>query len=362
MSSIPPVSGPPPVPTPIQVQLVDRPARRWMRFVYWSLLLVLLLAVLHLGSAAHDYLDTTGGIQEKFHSGSSTAHQKIAVIEISGLIYEGDGFAKKQIDRVLKDEQVVAVVVRIDSPGGTVSGADYLFHHLKKLREKRGLPLVVSMGSTAASGGYYVAMAVGDQPQSIFAEPTTLTGSIGVMIPHYDISGLLERLDITDNSLASRPRKLMLSITRPMTDEHRQLLQEQIDELFKRFKEIVRYGRPALRNNNDLELVHNGIDLATGEVFTAQKALQYGLVDQIGFLEDAIERAAALAGTTVDQVRVVRYRQYGTLFDILFGQMELRSAERKVPQWLSALEWTVPRAYYLWSYWPPLLSTYQGIR
>ncbi|GIW93435.1 MAG: peptidase [Pirellulaceae bacterium] len=359
MSTAQTTSGPPPLPARIQVQLVGQPARRWSRFFYWSLVIVLLLAVFHLGTAAHDYLDTTGGIQEKFHSGSQTASDKIAIIEISGLIVEGEGFAKKQIDRVMKDEKVKAVVVRIDSPGGTVSGADYLFHYLKKLREERHVPLVVSMGSTAASGGYYVAMAVGDQPQSIFAEPTTMTGSIGVMIPHYDISGLLQRFDITDDSLASHPRKLMLSMTRPMPDDHRQLLERQIDELFARFKEIVRYGRPALRQGDDNTLTHNGVDLATGEVFTAQQALQYGLVDQIGFLEDAIARAAALAGTTTDQVRVVRYRRFGSLTDILLGNLQSRAARDPMPGWMAALEWTVPRPYYLWSYWPPLLTTHQ---
>ncbi len=124
---------------------------------------------------------------------------------------EGDGFVKRQIDRVRKDAQVKAVVVRIDSPGGTVTGSDYIYHHLKKLREDRSLPLVVSMGSIAASGGYYIAMAVGDQEKSIFAEPTTTTGSIGVIVPHYDLSGLMARYDVRDDSISSHPRKQILS-------------------------------------------------------------------------------------------------------------------------------------------------------
>ena len=106
-----------------------------------------------------------------------------------------ESFAKKQIDQVRDDNHVKAVVLRVDSPGGTVTGSDYIYHHLKKLAEERQIPMVVSMGSVAASGGYYVAMAAGEKENTIYAEPTTWTGSIGVIIPHYDLTGLLEKLE-----------------------------------------------------------------------------------------------------------------------------------------------------------------------
>src|SRR5688500_19769660 len=106
---------------------------------------------------------------------------------------EGDGFVKRQIDRIREDENVKAIVVRVDSPGGTVTGSDYIYHHLKKLRKEKNVPIVVSMGGMAASGGYYVSMAVGDEKDTIFAEPTCETGSIGVILPHYDLSGLMAR-------------------------------------------------------------------------------------------------------------------------------------------------------------------------
>ena len=114
-------------------------------------------------SARRDYFDVTQGIRERFHSGAEGGRDKVAVISVRGIILEGDGFVKRQIDRVRQDERVKAVVVRVDSPGGTVTGSDYIYHHLKKLREERNIPLVVSMGSIAASGGYYISMAVGDQ-------------------------------------------------------------------------------------------------------------------------------------------------------------------------------------------------------
>ena len=168
-----------------------------------------------------------------------------------GVIMDGDGFVKQQIDRVRQDDMCKAVVVRVDSPGGTVTGSDYIYHHLKRLREERQIPLVVSMGSVAASGGYYVSMAVGDQERSIFAEPTTTTGSIGVIMPHYDISGLLKQFQIEDDSIASHPRKQLLSMTRPMSDEDREIIQDYIDDSFSRFKEIVKSGRPVCGAEED---------------------------------------------------------------------------------------------------------------
>src|SRR5438045_8468491 len=100
------------------------------------------------------------------------------------------------------------------------------------------------MGGIAASGGYYVSMAVGDKPDTIFAEPTCTTGSIGVMIPHYDISGLMKEYGVKDDSLATHPRKLMLSMTREMSAEERELVQSHIDDMFVRFKSIDQERRP----------------------------------------------------------------------------------------------------------------------
>ncbi len=312
----------------------------WAGFGFCALLLISQMIALG------DYFDTTEGIQEKFHSGSRFARDKVAVITIAGVIMDGEGFVKQQIDRVLQDDNVKAVVVRVNSPGGTVSGSDYMYHYLTRLREEKKVPLVVSMGSMATSGGYYVSMAVGDQDQSIYAEPTTTTGSIGVIIPHYDVSGLLERFDIKDDSIATHPRKQMLSMTRPMDAEQRELVKAYIDESFARFKEIVRAGRPAFRDNPET------LDkLATGEIFTARQALRHGLVDKLGFLEEAVERAIELGGLDKDQVRVVRFKRPASLLS-LGGVAQSRS-----PQLFdlnTLLELSTPRAYYLWTTLPPL--------
>src|SRR3954447_6287914 len=207
----------------------------WSRFwswIGWLGFIICGLIILGLMVKLADYFDTSNGIEEKYVSGKKTADDKVAIISINGLIMEGEGFVKHQIDKVREDKHVKAVVIRVDSPGGTVSGSDYIFHHLKKLRDDKSIPLVVSMGGMAASGGYYVSMAVGDKEDTIYAEPTCSTGSIGVMIPHYDFSGLLAKFDIKDDSLATHPRKLMLSMTKEMTSEERELIQSHINDMF----------------------------------------------------------------------------------------------------------------------------------
>jgi protease-4 len=286
--------------------------------------------------ALGQYFDRSEGISEKYHSGRKFASDKIAVIHVSGMIMTGDGFVKRQIDRVRDDESVKAVVVRIESPGGTITGSDFIYHHLKQLREERKLPLVVSMGSIAASGGYYVAMAVGDGQDSIFAEPTTTTGSIGVIIPHYDLTGAMEHLGIEDDSIASHPRKQLLSMTSPMTDDHREIIEAYLNDAFVRFKDIVKSGRPALRDNPArLD------ELATGQIFTANQALDGGLIDKIGFIEDAINRAAELANVDLSKTRVVEFERSLTLLD-LAGISQAKSLQP--PGLADVFEMSTPKA------------------
>jgi protease-4 len=320
---------------------------RLLALVGWAGFAACTLLLIGQYAALSDYFDTTGGISEKYHSGAKFGRDKIAVISVNGVIVSGDGYVRRQIERVRKDTNVKAVVLRVESPGGTVTGADYILHHLKKLREERNLPIVVSMGSIATSGGYYVSMAVGEQEQSIYAEPTTTTGSIGVIIPHYDISGLLERFDIKDDSLMTHPRKDMLSMTKPITEDHRRILEDYLNEAFTRFKGIVKEGRPAFRED-----ATNLDELATGQVFTARQAEANGLIDRIGFIEDAIDRAAELANVDVARARVVHYPRPLTLFSLGFIE-----SEEKPSAWTQVLERSTPRAYYLWTALPPLLTT-----
>jgi protease-4 len=338
---------------PASQQIIIQQAPRSGRFGKWIVigLVGTVIVVIAMVSGYRSYYVPRDMPEEKYHSLDKYAGNKIAVIEVTGPIYdEADGYVKKQIDLVREDPSVVGVVVRIDSPGGTVTGSDYVYHHLREMVEKRKIPLVVSMGSVCASGGYYVAMAVGNQPKTIFAEPTTWTGSIGVIIPHFDLSGALSALNIEDDSIATGPYKQMGTPTREMTDEERELLQGLVDDSFGRFKDVVRNGRPAFKS--DAAALER---IATGQIFTANQALEHGLVDQIGFVETAIARAVELADLEPKDVRCVRYEERPSFFNGLAGATSPLGRQASVDL-TSMLDLMTPRAYYLWTWLPATMQ------
>jgi protease IV len=357
MSSIPPgdssASYRQPAPT---TQVVIQQPTAFGR--YGKLLLVLLgiavMTIIGQSASYRSYFSPADAPQEKFHSLSETADDKIALIKVEGTILDADGFVKKQIDRVREDDSVKAVVLRIDSPGGTVTASDFLYHHLREMLKDREIPIVVSMGSICASGGYYMAMAAGDAEDVIYAEPTTWTGSIGVVIPHYDLSGLLESWKIEDDSIASHKYKLMGSPTRKLSPEEQaeeeKLLQGLVDESYERFKQIVLSGRPKLKGD-DATLKQ----ATTGQIFTAEQAQKLKLVDKIGFLDAAIERAAELAGRKSDTLRCVEYNEPATSLKALIGAKGglLPSGRSELA---ALLDLTAPRAYYLCTWLPAVLS------
>lgn len=338
--------------------VTEKRSRFWSR-IGWIGFLVCLALLIAQSDARKSYFDRTGGIQERFFSGETNANNKIAVIHVSGAILTGSGFVKQQIDRIRQDENIKGVILRINSPGGTISGSHYLYHHLSELRKARNLPMVVSMGGVAASGGYYIAMAVGPGENLIYAEPTTTTGSIGVIIPNYNITGLLDKFGVKDESIKSHPLKDMLSMTRPMTDEEELILQDYVDESFRRFKRVILATRPQLKGTaaDSLQDPQTEKDLATGQIFTADQAMQSQLIDQIGFVEDAVARIRELAGLTDRNSKVVEYRRPFSLS----GMLGVASAPDRIehdarPQ---AEFWTAtaPQAYYLSTTIPPLMSS-----
>ena len=327
---------------------------RWRGRLAWIITgISVVVAAVALGANA-EYFQTNPKVIEQYHSMANKATNKIAIVEIRGAIMGGEGFARHQLDQVKADESVRAIVLRIDSPGGTVSGSDELHYRLEKLAAERNLPVVVSMGSIAASGGYYVAMANGGEDDIIFAEPSTITGSIGVIIPHFDFSQLLKRFDVTDDSITSGPLKEMLSVTKSRSTElakkERAVVQDLVDEMFTRFKDIVRKGRPKI-DDKTIDAV------TTGQVFTANQAITFGLIDKIGFLEDAIARAVVLADLqdNQDSVRVIQYKKPQGLLDELFGGA---SQARSFNNLEMLVEWTTPRAWYLCSWWPVITTSY----
>ena len=239
-------------------------------------------------------------VSERIIGGNRDAKNIIAVVRIEGMIRsDADGFIARQIRRVKADTNVKAVVLRVDSPGGTMSGSDYYLHLLNKMKAERNIPVVVSMGSMATSGGYFVSMA-GDE---IFAEPSTITGSIGVMAALFNAAELLDKIGIESTPIASGDYKLMGSFMKPMSEEERVIWQNLITDNFDRFQEVIRNARGDLANN---QVAWD--KMITGQIYTAREALADGLIDEIGFLDDAIAQAGRLAGLQEREYKVIQYR------------------------------------------------------
>jgi protease-4 len=205
---------------------------------------------------------------------------KVGVIEVQGPITD----AKQVVDDLNtfeRDESIKAVVLRVDSPGGGVGPTQEIHAAVKKLKSK---PVVVSMGSVAASGGYYIAAPAAH----VFANPGTITGSIGVIMEFPDFADLLEKIGLHRRVIKSGKYKDIGSPVREMTPEEQDLLQALIDDVYQQFVEDVASGR-----NLDIETVK---ELADGRIFSGRQAMELGLVDELGGLQAAIEYSARRAG------------------------------------------------------------------
>ncbi|MGB9700623.1 MAG: signal peptide peptidase SppA [Thermodesulfobacteriota bacterium] len=207
--------------------------------------------------------------------------EKIAIIEIRGVILDSQPVIEKLI-KFRKNEKIKAIVLRIDSPGGAVGPAQEIYTEIKKVqREKK---VLASVGSTAASGGYYIACAA----EKIVANPGSITGSIGVIAETLNVEELLRKIGLRPTVIKSGKHKDIGSPTRPMTEEERKLLQEVLDNVHEQFIRAVAEGRQM-----PIEKVR---PLADGRIFTGDQAKTLGLVDELGNLEDTISLAAKLVG------------------------------------------------------------------
>jgi len=214
-------------------------------------------------------------------SGISLSNDKIAVISIQGVLTSATDTIE-QFKKYEENEEVKALVLRIDSPGGTVVAAQEIYTEIKKLRETK--IVLTSMGNVAASGGYYIAAAT----QEIIANPGTLTGSIGVISEYPNFEELMKKVGVKSEVLKGGRYKDLGNPTREMTVEERQLLQDLIDNIHMQFIRDVALGRG--RTVEEIE------PLADGRVFTGEQAQENGLVDRLGNFQDALDRAAELAG------------------------------------------------------------------
>jgi len=315
---------------------------------------------------------SSSSLVERNLYGNSDARDKIAVVKLDGVIMEGQtAFVQKEIDRAAADEHVKAVVFRINSPGGTITASDDLHRRIKELidgknRKQKGgkKPVVVSMGAIAASGGYYVAMPA----EVVMAEQTTITGSIGVYAAFPNVTVLTEKIGFSMNVVKSDFMKDSGSMFHPMSAQEHELWQGMVNNAYDRFLTVVAEGRakeqisqvvqkelPEKEKEKALQAVvdsykkrlteiipetrkeipdvsGNGKESpaegkakmvefyrkrADGGIFTAQEAKQFGLIDAIGYQEDAVQKAAALA--SLGSYRVVGYDRPASLFGSLLG-------------------------------------------
>lgn len=234
---------------------------------------------------------------------STPIGDKVAVIDITGVISRTDTIID-QIHQYRDDQAIKAIVLRINSPGGSVAPVQEIYSELKKLEK----PIVASMGSTAASGGYYIA-AIADE---ILANPGTLTGSIGVIMQFTKLSGLYEKIGLEQQVVKSGKFKDTGSPVRDLTDEERELLQATLDDVHDQFIDAVFEGR---QEHLTREAV---VALADGRIFSGQQALEHKLIDQLGNLPDAIDRAGTLGGIS-GKPKVVRTKRKLSMLERVLG-------------------------------------------
>ena len=222
--------------------------------------------------------------------------QRIALVDMTGMIYNANkpsllspgenpvSLLHEKLEMAAKDQKVKAVILRINSPGGTVTATDVMYRQVMRFKTKTSKPVIALMMDVAASGGYYLACSA-DQ---IVAYPSTVTGSVGVLLQTVSLKPALTKIGIHAETFTSGPNKDVGSFLSTLTDEHRTILQNLVDDFYRRFVEVVRERRPAIPNDQ--------FDTVTdGRVLSGDQALKRGLVDQIGDLHSAFELAKSVA-------------------------------------------------------------------
>ena len=286
-------------------------------------------AVLAGSSASSD----NGLVEKVLIDGTRT--NKIAVIDIEGVINgEMSQWVQKQLKTAEDDSHVKALIVRITSPGGGVSASDQIHYYISRFKEHTNKPVLAFMQSIAASGGYYSAVACDE----IMAEPTVITGSIGVIMNHLVIKDLLtEKLGINPVTLKSGKRKDWPSMFNETTDEEKQYLMERvITPAYDRFVELVYEGRKDVLSAEQVR------ELADGSIYTAQQAVDNKLVDGVGYFDDAVKKAEQMAN--ISDAKVVTYEELFSFWSIMGAQSKAKiDLEAQILEKLAA-----PRILYLW--------------
>jgi protease IV len=351
--SPPPVPPPlPPSPPPQQAYIPPRlvPPRRTGRGWKVAALVLGIFLLISLVWNAQNMFDgvmteafvparKAGPILEEAIVEYNHSMNKIAVVPVEGIITSGgDGrgyslveYIRDQLELAQKDDSVKAVILKVNSPGGEVLASDDIYRAIEDFQRVSGKPVVASMASLAASGGYYVSAPC----RWIVANELTMTGSIGVIMTTINVRGLLDKVGVRPEVFKSGKFKDMLSMTKPpeeVTKEERAMVQKMVDETYGKFKEIITDGRKAANDANakrpetGRKLSDSWTEYADGRVLSGKEAYEIGMVDELGGWRTAVRRAEKLA--KIDKANLVQYHQrmdFSSLFR-LFG----KSGETKI--------------------------------
>jgi len=233
---------------------------------------------------------------------------KVAIVELEGLIAETDDLVR-ELRQHRENPSIKAVVIRINSPGGMVGPTQEVYDALRRLREA-GKPVVASLGAVAASGGYYIAVGA----EQIYANPGSLTGSIGVIMQMANLDSLMKKVGVDYVVVKSGAYKDIGNISRAMTTEERRVLQQLLDDVHGQFIDAVAKGRKLPREQV--------VQFADGRVFSGTQALSLKMVDALGGLEDAVNAAAKLANIPTPPA-VERPRRRFSILDLLRNELGL---------------------------------------
>lgn len=340
----------------------------------WMILAIVLLVLLglsvlgnftqfvsHFAPGRTKMVRSVGPKLDEVYLEDNGAPNKIAVVDIRGIIANQpigqDGYTvidliKAQLKAAKEDRKVKAVILRVDSPGGEVLASDEIYNAVKHFQDSEkgipGKPVIASMGSLGASGGYYVSSPC----QWIVANEMTITGSIGVIMDVWNYRGLMDKIGVRPEVYKSGKFKDMLSGSRSTNEipaEERAMVQKLIDEVYGKFKNVVAEGRSAAHEKNGSEgkaLVENWQTYADGRVLTGSEALKLGFVDELGNFDDTVKRAKKIAN--VARANLVQYQLRLDISDLfrLFGKTETPVLKVDLGMDLPKLE--AGHLYYLW--------------
>ncbi|HTV61993.1 MAG TPA: signal peptide peptidase SppA [Verrucomicrobiae bacterium] len=366
---------PPPAPPIIAATPPPRPrkGRGWM--VFAIILLVLLIfsifgnfvqAISH-ALLGRNFNENFGGVTteagprfDEVIVKDNDARNKIAIIPLEGIItsdtvdQSGNNMVdviRAQLDRAKDDPRVKAVILKVDSPGGEVMASDQINRSVIKFQKESHKPVICSMGSLDASGGYYISVA----SRWIVANKLTLTGSIGVIMEGINYRGLMDKIGLYPMVFKSGKYKDMLSgmqETNEIPPEENTMVQALINETFQQFKDVVQAGRDAAHKANGTDgkaLAADWEHYADGRVLSGQQALDLGFVDQLGDFDDAVDKAKEITGITNSNANLIEYRERYDISDLLsmFGQSS-KAPNIKLDLGIKGPELQAGERYFLW--------------